>query len=281
MNKLLPVFRKKYVMIERTVINEPNLEVFAGVLQGVGKRERQEDSFYLSDYTDKETVEKKGVLAVVADGMGGLANGNLISNQIVVTAKECFENACYHENDNKQDEVDFLLSMLHRIDEKTKYLQEELNETECGSTLTVVLVHGNKLFFLSVGDSHIYLLRDNKLFLLNSEHNQNSRLMDKVAEGVISVDQYRDIMGKSAITSFIGIEELELYDVSYRPLELKKDDYILLMSDGVFGTLSDRQLLELKQESAADYAAAIAQAVECSARPKQDNYTAIILKCEG
>ena len=281
MNKLLPVFRKKYVMIERTVINEPNLEVFAGVLQGVGKRERQEDSFYLSDYTDKETVEKKGVLAVVADGMGGLANGNLISNQIVVTAKECFENACYHENDNKQDEVDFLLSMLHRIDEKTKYLQEELNETECGSTLTVVLVHGNKLFFLSVGDSHIYLLRDNKLFLLNSEHNQNSRLMDKVAEGVISVEQYRDIMGKSAITSFVGIEELELYDVSYRPLELKKDDYILLMSDGVFGTLSDKQLLELKQESAADYAAAIAQAVECSARPKQDNYTAIILKCEG
>lgn len=281
MNKLLPVFRKKYVMIERTVINEPNMEVFAGVLQGVGKRERQEDSFYLSDYTDKETVEKKGVLAVVADGMGGLANGNLISNQIVVTAKECFENACYHENDNKQDEVDFLLSMLHRIDEKTKYLQEELNETECGSTLIVVLVHGNKLFFLSVGDSHIYLLRDNKLFLLNSEHNQNSRLMDKVAEGVISVDQYRDIMGKSAITSFIGIEELELYDVSYRPLELKKDDYILLMSDGVFGTLSDRQLLELKQENAADYAAAIAQAVECSARPKQDNYTAIILKCEG
>ncbi len=281
MNKLLPVFRKKYVTIERTVINEPNLEVFAGILQGVGKRERQEDSFYLSDYTDKETVEKKGVLAVVADGMGGLANGNLISNQIVVTAKECFENACYHENDNKQDEVDFLLSMLHRIDEKTKYLQEELNETECGSTLTVVLVHGNKLFFLSVGDSHIYLLRDNKLFLLNSEHNQNSRLMDKVAEGVISVEQYRDIMGKSAITSFIGIEELELYDVSYRPLELKKDDYILLMSDGVFGTLSDRQLLELKQEDAADYAAAIAQAVECSARPKQDNYTAIILKCEG
>ena len=281
MSKLLPVFRKKYVTIERTVINESNLEVFAGVLQGVGKRERQEDSFFLSDYTDKETVEKKGVLAVVADGMGGLANGNLISNQIVVTAKECFENACYHENDNKQDEVDFLLSMLHRIDEKTKYLQEELNETECGSTLTVVLVHGNKLFFLSVGDSHIYLLRDNKLFLLNSEHNQNSRLMDKVAEGVISVDQYRDIMGKSAITSFIGIEELELYDVSYRPLELKKDDYILLMSDGVFGTLSDRQLLELKQENAADYAAAIAQAVECSARPKQDNYTAIILKCEG
>ena len=281
MNKLLPVFRKKYVTIERTVINESNLEVFAGILQGVGKRERQEDSFFLSDYTDKETVEKKGVLAVVADGMGGLANGNLISNQIVVTAKECFENACYHENDNKQDEVDFLLSMLHRIDEKTKYLQEELNETECGSTLTVVLVHGNKLFFLSVGDSHIYLLRDNKLFLLNSEHNQNSRLMDKVAEGVISVDQYRDIMGKSAITSFIGIEELELYDVSYRPLELKKDDYILLMSDGVFGTLSDKQLLELKQEDAADYAAAIAQAVECSARPKQDNYTAIILKCEG
>ena len=281
MNKLLPVFRKKYVTIERTVINEPNLEVFVGILQGVGKRERQEDSFYLSDYTDKETVEKKGVLAVVADGMGGLANGNLISNQIVVTAKECFENACYHENDNKQDEVDFLLSMLHRIDEKTKYLQEELNETECGSTLTVVLVHGNKLFFLSVGDSHIYLLRDNKLFLLNSEHNQNSRLMDKVAEGVISVDQYRDIMGKSAITSFIGIEELELFDVSYRPLELKKDDYILLMSDGVFGTLSDRQLLELKQEDAADYAVAIAQAVECSARPKQDNYTAIILKCEG
>ena len=281
MNKLLPVFRKKYVTIERTVINESNLEVFAGILQGVGKRERQEDSFFLSDYTDKETVEKKGVLAVVADGMGGLANGNLISNQIVVTAKECFENACYHENDNKQDEVDFLLSMLHRIDEKTKYLQEELNETECGSTLTVVLVHVNKLFFLSVGDSHIYLLRDNKLFLLNSEHNQNSRLMDKVAEGVISVDQYRDIMGKSAITSFIGIEELELYDVSYRPLELKKDDYILLMSDGVFGTLSDKQLLELKQEDAADYAAAIAQAVECSARPKQDNYTAIILKCEG
>lgn len=281
MNRLIPMFKKKYVKIERKEESLPELRISAGILQGIGKRERQEDSFFLSDFTEEETVKQKGVLAVVADGMGGLSNGNVISNQIVVTAKECFENACYQDSENNQDEVDFLFGMLHRIDETTKQVQRELQETECGSTLTAVLTHGDKFFFLSVGDSHIYLLRDNKIFLLNSEHNQNSRLMDKVAEGVISVEQYRDIMGKSAITSFIGIEELELYDISYRPMELKKDDYILLMSDGVFGTLSERQLLELKQEDAAEYAAAIAQAVETVAKPKQDNYTAIILKCEG
>ena len=281
MNRLIPMFKKKYVKIERKEESLPELRISAGILQGIGKRERQEDSFYLSDFTEEETVKQKGVLAVVADGMGGLSNGNVISNQIVVTAKECFENACYQDSENNQDEVDFLFGMLHRIDETTKQVQRELQETECGSTLTAVLTRGDKFFFLSVGDSHIYLLRDNKIFLLNSEHNQNSRLMDKVAEGVISVEQYRDIMGKSAITSFIGIEELELYDISYRPMELKKDDYILLMSDGVFGTLSERQLLELKQEDAAEYAAAIAQAVETVAKPKQDNYTAIILKCEG
>jgi len=43
--------------------------------QGIGKRHRQEDSFYVADYNDSVAIAEKGFMAVVADGMGGMLNG--------------------------------------------------------------------------------------------------------------------------------------------------------------------------------------------------------------
>ena len=57
----------------------PQAPILVGNVQGIGAREGQEDSFALVNASDPEAMARRGVFSVVADGMGGLADGKAIS----------------------------------------------------------------------------------------------------------------------------------------------------------------------------------------------------------
>lgn len=61
----------------------PQAPILVGNVQGIGAREGQEDSFALVNASDPEAMARRGVFAVVADGMGGLADGKAISEAAV------------------------------------------------------------------------------------------------------------------------------------------------------------------------------------------------------
>lgn len=253
-----------------------NLEI--DNFQGIGKRRRQEDSFYMADYSDKSTINEKGFLAVVADGMGGMLNGAEMSAVVTSAAKEYYDN---HLTGQPEHEPEELMSMLSYIDARAKQLQDRSEEEESGSTLLATLIRGDKMYFLTVGDSRIYLLRDGKLLQLNREHNVKSKMLERLAKDEIDMEFYRDITGKSGLTSYIGIPELKLYDLSVRPLLLKEDDVVLLASDGVFGTLSDDVIIDILSADNIDAAKRMRNAIEEANSPKQDNYTGVIIRCKN
>jgi serine/threonine protein phosphatase PrpC len=116
---------------------------------------------------------------VVADGMGGMSNGAEMSAVVTSAAKEYYDNylAAF-----KDKEPEALLSMLNFIDKKGKQLQDDTDEDESGSTLLTVLIRENKMHFLTVGDSRIYLLREGKLLQLNKEHNIKSKMLERLAK---------------------------------------------------------------------------------------------------
>ncbi len=240
----------------------------------IGARENQQDSFGISDIGNPTLCMEKGVLAVVADGMGGLANGAQISATVTSVMLRHFETQRAGADCSEE-----LLAMLGRAnDEVNRYLSSGARE-QSGSTVVAALIKGSSLHFISVGDSRICLVRGGSLIPINREHTYASELDEKAARGEISPAQARSDPQRRALTSYIGMGRLEKIDRSLRPIPLQRGDRVLLMTDGVFGTLSEQEILAAAELDAYEAASVLEEAVLGKKKPGQDNFTAVILQC--
>lgn len=246
--------------------------MWIGNAHHIGARQNQQDSFAISDVTNQQLCRAKGMFAVVADGMGGLSNGAQISAMVTSSMMRRFE------NDPMVPEIPAeLLQMVHQASEEVNgYLGEAVGQS--GSTVVAVWVSGMRLHFISVGDSRIYLVRGGTLTQLNREHTYASELDEQAARGKISWEEARSDPQRHALTSYIGMGELEQIDRSLHPLPLIAGDRVLLMTDGVFGTLSEQEILEAVSGNAMEAARRIEEKVLEKRKPTQDNFTAVILQ---
>lgn len=237
-----------------------------GRLHHIGMRKNQQDSFGV-------TQTGSGMLAVVADGMGGLADGEKVSQRIVQTmiadasriSPGQSDGVLYHMAAHANTEVSQMLG------------REKLYQS--GSTLIAVLAERESFQWVSIGDSRIYLYRGGALLQINREHIYETELLEKAANHEITFAEARRHAKRKSLTSFIGMGELKHMDGSMRPVRTQRGDRILLMSDGVFNTLTEDQIAAvLKQYSRAEEAAAaLERAVLAAENPRQDNFTAIII----
>jgi len=244
-----------------------------GNIHNIGKRESQQDSFGVSDLSNTKLCKEKGIFAVVADGMGGLAGGAEVS--AIVTS---YMLNCFTKSSGEKDIPNQLLHMLSGTNsEVRKYLDNNGNQ-QSGSTVVAVSIKDNQLHFLAVGDSRIYLLRGGSLIQINREHTYGSELDEKAARGEISVDDARNDSQRAALTSYIGMEEITHIDRSLRPVPLMSGDRVLLMSDGVFGTLSEEEISSVALMNAYDAATRFESAVLEKDKKGQDNFTSVIIE---
>lgn len=256
---------------EYQVAIPPQTGLAIGKVHGIGKREMQQDAFGISG-TDMQKVSKDGLLLVLADGMGGMCNGERASMATVVSCLDFFEQygigACVSDE---------LVEMLH---EANACVKRELGVDvgAGGSTAIAAYIYNKMVSWVSVGDSRIYLYRKNKLHQLNKEHNYAATLEDMVKQGQISREAALCDPQRAALTSFMGLEDIPEIDRCEEPFMLKKGDRLLLMSDGVFGTLSDVEMISAMQYLPDKAAMSIGMQIEQKKRKNQDNYTAIILE---
>jgi serine/threonine protein phosphatase PrpC len=256
-----------------TMIKKTNNLKF-GNLHNIGKRESQQDSFGISDLSNHKLFDEKGVLAVVADGMGGLSGGAEISAIVTSGMINYFSKA------NEKDLAELLLNMIHAINiEVRKYIINNGNQLS-GSTVVSTIIKDNNLYFLTVGDSRIYLLRSGALIQLNREHTYGSELDENAARGDISVDDARNDSQRAALTSYIGMEDIAHIDRCLRPIPLISGDRILLMSDGIFGTLSEEEITKIATSNAYEAALGMEQLILAKNKNNQDNFTSIIIEIE-
>ena len=147
-----------------------------------------------------------------------------------------------------------------------------------GSTLLMAYIINNSLFTLTVGDSRIYLMRDHMIMQLNREHTYAVDLDEKAARGEISMEEALKDPQRKALTSYLGIDDLKTFDRIVQPITLKDGDKIALMSDGVFGTVSDEELQALLELPAQQAVKEIEQAVMGKDVPRQDNMTVVVVE---
>ncbi len=232
----------------------------------IGRRSGQQDSLGVAGLSD-------GVLAVVADGMGGLASGDEVSQCVVASMlKEAVELA--------PGQMDGALGgMVQRVNEAVNALLGPERIYRSGSTMVAVLVRDGFFHWASVGDSRIYLYRGGRIFQLNQEHTYEVELNRMVMRGEITREEADNDPQKRGLTSFFGMGRLRYVDESAGPIRLEAGDRLLLMTDGVFNKLTDDTIAEIiKEDTEVEHIAiALEERVAALQDPLQDNFTALIL----
>lgn len=244
----------------------------AANLQGKGKRGRQEDAFALVNVLDVTLAKEKGVLAVVADGMGGMKDGQWAGKTVVASIKHSFSDMDMAE-DIAAQLVDSIWKASDEVRERTKGMG--------GSTVVACIIYNEELYFASVGDSGLYLRRNRQIYRLNKEHNiKNKRYLEQIKSGIMEPENARKDPEAMALTQFMGMRGLDTIDFTYRPLPLAAGDALLLCTDGVDGVLGEESILScLLKPSSVLACDEIEKMVSLQNRRDQDNYTAVVLTC--
>ncbi len=248
-----------------------------GNAQDIGTRESQQDSFAFSHPDDDEFRKHGGLLALIADGMGGLEQGEAASR----TATKAFL-AAYS---SKSPEESIPTALEHATREANSAVYElgrqEGMAGDIGTTLVAVVVHEESLYWVAVGDSPLQLLREGELTVLTLPHTYELVLDRKVLEGQISEDEAREDPEREYLTSYLGTEEVGEFDRNLRAFPLRVHDRVLLSSDGLTKTLSPEEIAaELGGESQ-DNCEALVQGVLAKGHTHQDNVTVISFNLEA
>lgn len=243
-----------------------------GKIHEVGKRKNQQDTLAYSEVADSACLEEKGALFIVADGMGGLSDGAEVSSMLAVKMLQFFDH-----NNFSNNPADKLYEMVMNANEEINLHLGESRIGKSGSTLVTAYVKENKIYWLSIGDSNIYLYRDHSIMRLNELHNYEKELLEEVTEGFISMEQAMNHPDRAALTSFIGAGEIKYVDRNLEPLIFEQEDRLLLTSDGL-DTVTKEELEQMMHYDAAEAALKLKYLISEKNKRNQDNYTAIIIE---
>ena len=242
----------------------------AGYSIHIGGRKYQEDSVKLAPINDG------GFLAAVCDGMGGLKMGaevsSLASERLLAYAQNISSSADV-AGSLRQAAIDTDLDIVD-------YCAPE--GVKAGTTAVAALVFDNTAYWLSVGDSRIYLLRNHELFPVTRDHNYALELQQLLDAGEITQQQVMSVERPDALISFLGMGGLALVDVG--KITLGSGDALLLCSDGLTKALSDSEIAQML-DSFTSNVLACAEALATSALQRggerQDNTTVIVIRNMG
>lgn len=245
---------------------------FAG-RQCIGKRERQEDYYAFSWWTNPEF---KRLALALGDGLGAHAGGNLASyfliNQFLKTLKETFGPI-----------PTALRFSLEQANRKLGVLSNRFNEQNppMGSTLVSFVIDGDRLYWISVGDSLLYLYRENELLRLNEDHSLTPLLEQRVRAGMLTAEEAARHPDRHVLQSACMGGDIYLIDNPLDPIELRPGDLVIAASDGILA-MNEPEMIEVIQSHLEENTGGLADSLIFKVReldiPRQDNTTLAIYR---
>lgn len=242
-----------------------------------GNRRYQQDAVYVSPSRKLAANKKTRVLAIVCDGMGGMADGGKASETAIQMMVQGFQQM------EKLPNVDIPAFFRRGIVAIDKIIHDFPKEDGKGSGTTMVaaIAEDNRLYWASVGDSRIYIIRGNQMRQVTRDHNYWLRLQGMVANGQLTEEEALAKPQKEALISFLGIGNVSLMDVKVQPFEMQYGDVIMLCSDGITKTLPDNQIHNIITNeivSMEDKAKTLVNAAVTANTHSQDNTSVAILQ---
>jgi protein phosphatase len=207
----------------------------AGVVTDIGLvRNENQDSYYCSDGTDDLN------LYIIADGMGG-HNGGEIASSTAVEAIRYFIKTHHEKDEYVKDRLSMIKEAMNRAnDEVYRCAAATAGLEGMGTTLTMAVIEGTRLYIGHIGDSRMYLLRDGKFEKLTEDHSLVAELIKK---GSISPEEGDRHPQKNIITKALGTEKTIEMDLLAK--ELHEGDKILLCTDGLTNMLDLEEIINI------------------------------------
>jgi serine/threonine protein phosphatase PrpC len=206
-------------------------------------RKNNEDSFGYWEPDDDQQFLRKGRLAVVADGMGGYEGGQEASRLAVETLMASYRD--FVGNDPQAALIEALQAAHEEIREYS-FAHPELRGM--GTTCTAAAIvhgarggaHSDSLYFVHVGDTRLYLIRDGEITRVTRDHSYVGRLVEA---GMISAEE--------------GTNPDLIMDSPTHPELLQAEDVLLICSDGLWGQVRDPEILHAVDSNSAEKAGRI------------------------
>ena len=202
------------------------------------RRSNNEDSYFAKKYSDEIS------LYVVADGLGGYEGGEIASRLLTIKMSRYFEE---HLNDDLKDESivsDILLTALDKINgEIYKMEKSSPKYNGMGTTIVLVAVIYNKVYYLSVGDSRLYYISNdrNSIKQITEDDTYVNTLLKTNAIEQKDVENHPQ---KHVLTKAIGVFKdikTELHALN------ETSGYLLLCTDGLTNMLDNEEILQVLQ----------------------------------
>ena len=192
-------------------------------------RTLNEDSFYF------ETTPK-GYMIVVADGMGG-HNGGEIASKLAVDSVRDFMS----KNDIFADpEVALRQAIKYANDAVYRLASQQSELSGMGTTLVLAVGNEKSICVANVGDSRAYLVSRKQITQVTKDHSFVNELVKK---GVLTKEEAKNHPKSNIILKALGIEPDVYPDIFL--LEKKRNDKVLLCTDGLSGMVSDKEILDV------------------------------------
>jgi len=218
--------------------------------------------------------ERHYLLAIVADGLGGHSAGDVASKDgvkyiSVLTFIQIAE-AEYLDEEELKKILEKAMRLSHK---KIKARGEEIKYWRMGTTATVCLFYGEKVYIAHAGDCRVYLLEKQELRQLTEDHTIAWVLYK---HGEISKEEIRTHPMRSRLTNHLGIYEGEL-KVDWIEQAVKPGMRFLVCSDGLYDMLSDAEINEVLMKVEDCKACCEEFVKKANEKGGEDNITAVVV----
>ncbi|MDX1494870.1 MAG: protein phosphatase 2C domain-containing protein [Longimicrobiales bacterium] len=225
------------------------------------------------------TLDRRGAVLLVADGMGGRAGGARASSLAIESVRD----AMVGDGDGEEADAPTARDFARRLKRSLELANAAIHEggrqgphAGMGSTATLAGLLGDSVFVAQVGDSRAYLVRARHVGRLTRDQ---SLLPDLIDSGVLSEEDARTAAGRNMILQALGPTPSVEPAVTYHPL--RRGDVLLLCSDGLSGVVDDDEIQSAVSE-ATDCASLCSSLVDlANERGGPDNITVVAAKVEG
>jgi serine/threonine protein phosphatase PrpC len=217
-------------------------------------RKNNEDSFGYWEPDDDRQFARKGRLAVVADGMGGYEGGQEASRLAVETLVAAYRD---FDGDDPQAALVEALQTAHEQIRQYSFAHPELRGmgTTCTAAAIVRVADGGEnydaLYYVHVGDTRLYLIRDGQITRVTRDHSYVGRLVES---GMITAEQAETHPQRNILTAALGTNPELIMDSPGRPEPLRPEDVLLICSDGLWGQMRDSEILDAVENKSAERA---------------------------
>lgn len=258
-------------------MSEPDdLTIEATSALSQGARNRQEDAV-ATWFPQGSSIG----FSVLSDGMGGHKAGD-VASQVIVT--EVFAELSLRLT--RQDYVPAAIPGMLRTaaliaNECLKtHIKSNPDCSDMGGTVLIIVVVHRQLYWLSVGDSPLYLYRGGRLSQLNADHSLAPQIDHMVAQGLMNFEAAQNHPQRNCLTSALTGGDIAEIDCPQKPLCLLADDVIISASDGLQFIPDDAingVLTRVNGKPTTVIADALMSAVAAVNDPDQDNVSMAVL----